>query len=122
MAGDFREALEYYQRGSELDSEFALAYAALGSVYGGRTEFSLATTAETKAYNLRGRLTERARFQTEDLYYEVVTGEQEKACTVLSQWVQTFPDDFIAHSNSAGCLLRLGQRDRSLAVAREAAR
>ncbi len=122
LAGDFREALQYYQRATELDSEFALAYAALGSVYGGRTEFSLATTAETKAYNLRGRLTERARFQTEDLYYEVVTGEQEKACTVLSQWVQTFPDDFIARCNSAGCLLRLGQLDRSLAEAREAAR
>jgi tetratricopeptide (TPR) repeat protein len=52
----------------------------------------------------------------------VVTGEQEKACAVLSQWVQTFPDDFVAHSNFATCLLYLGQPDRSLAEAREAAR
>jgi hypothetical protein len=78
--------------------------------------------AETRAYKLRTRLTERARLQTEDLYYDVVTGEQEKARVVLSQWVQTFPDDFIAHSTFAGCLLRLGQPDRSLAEAREAAR
>jgi eukaryotic-like serine/threonine-protein kinase len=122
LAGDFRGALPYYQRATELDSDFALAYAALGSVYGGRTEFALAATAETKAYKLRTRLTERTRLQVEDLYYEVVTGEQERACAVLSQWVQTFPDDFIAHSNFAGCLLRLGQPDRSLAEAREAAR
>jgi len=58
----------------------------------------------------------------EDLYYEVVTGEQEKACAVLSQWVRTFPDDFIAHNNLAKCLLQLGQLDRSLAEAREAVR
>jgi serine/threonine protein kinase/tetratricopeptide (TPR) repeat protein len=122
LAGDFRGALPYYQRAIELDSDFALAYAALGSVYGGRTEFALAAPAERKAYKLRTRLTERARFQVEDLYYAVVTGEQEKACAVLSQWVQTFPDDFIAHSNFAGCLLSLGQLDRSLAEAREAAR
>jgi tetratricopeptide (TPR) repeat protein len=122
LAGDFRGALQYYQRATDLDSDFALAYAALGSIYGGRTEFASAAPAETKAYQLRTRLTERARFQTEDLYYEVVTGEMEKACAVLSQWEQTFPDDFIAHSNLAGCLLRLGQPDRSLAEAREAAR
>jgi serine/threonine protein kinase/DNA-binding winged helix-turn-helix (wHTH) protein len=122
LAADFRGALSYYQRATELDSDFALAYAALGSVYGGSTEFGASAAAETKAYQLRSRLTERSRFQVEDLYYEVVTGEQEKAYTVLSQWVQTFPDDFIAHSNLAGCLLRLGQPDRSLAEAREAAR
>jgi len=122
LAGDFRGALPFYQRATELDSEFALAYAALGSLYGGRNEFAPAATAESKAYKLRTRLTERSRFQAEDLYYEVVTGEQDRACAVLSQWVQTFPDDFIAHSNFAGCLLRLGQLDQSLAEAREAAR
>jgi serine/threonine protein kinase/Tfp pilus assembly protein PilF len=122
LAGDFRGALPYYQRATELDSDFALAYAALGSVYGFGTEPALPVAAETRAYKLRTRLTERTRFHAEDLYYEVVTGEQDKACAVLSQWVQTFPDDFIAHSNFAGCLLRLGQLDRSLAEAREAAR
>src|SRR5258708_34041878 len=99
-----------------------MACAALGTFYGGGTERALAVAAETRAYNLRTRLTERARFQVEDLYYDVVTGEQEKACAVLAQWAQTFPADFIAHSSFAGCLLRLGQPDRSLAEAREAAR
>src|SRR6267378_1707393 len=122
LAGDFRGALPYYQRATELDSDFALAYAALGSVYGFGTEPGLPVAAETRAYKLRTRLTERTRFHAEDLYYEVVTGEQERACAVLSEWVQTFPDDFIAHSNFAGCLLRLGELDRSLAEAREAAR
>jgi serine/threonine protein kinase/tetratricopeptide (TPR) repeat protein len=122
LAGDFRGAVPYYQRATELDSDFALAYAALGSVYGFGTEPALPVAAETRAYKLRTRLTERTRFHAEELYYEVVTGEQDKACAVLSQWVQTFPDDFIAHSNFAGCLLRLGELDRSLAEAREAAR
>jgi len=122
LAGDVRAASPYYQRAAELDSNFALAYAALGVADEGRGERALETAAETKAYELRTRLTERARFHAEDLYYDVVTGEQEKACAVLQQWVQTFPDDFIAHHNLAGCLLKLGEPDQSLAEAREAAR
>jgi serine/threonine protein kinase/Tfp pilus assembly protein PilF len=122
LAGDVRAAISYYQRATELDSNFALAYAALGVADEGRGERGLETAAETKAYELRTRLTERARFHAEDLYYDVVTGEQEKACAVLQQWVQTFPDDFIAHHNLAGCLLKLGEPDQSLAEAREAAR
>src|SRR5258708_5824981 len=122
LAGDFRGAIRYYKRATELDPDFALAYAALGRTYGDPSERALAAAAETRAYNIRPRLTERARFQVEDLYYEVVTGGQERACAVLSQWVQTFSDDVIAHNNFCGCLLGFGTPARSLAEAREAAR
>src|SRR5260370_5475520 len=122
LAGDVRAALPYYQRAIDLDPDFALAYGALGVAYGGRNERAMQMAAETRAYQLRTRLTQRDSFHAEELYYDVVTGEQEKVCAVLSQWVQTFSDDFIAHNNLAKCLLQLGQPDRSLAEAREAAR
>jgi tetratricopeptide (TPR) repeat protein len=67
-------------------------------------------------------MTEPARFQAEDLYYDIATGEQEKDHDILFQWVQTFPQDYIAHNNLSRCLQLLGQPDRSLAEAREAAR
>src|SRR5258707_2545485 len=51
LAGDFRRALPYYQRATELDSDFALAYAALGSVYGGGAQSALPAGGATKAHN-----------------------------------------------------------------------
>src|SRR5439155_5768787 len=119
-SGEARAALPFYQRAIEVDPDLALAYAALGVAYGG--DSALAAAAEKKTYELRTRMTEPARLRAEALYYSVVTGEQEKAYPVILQWVETFPQDFTARYNLRGCLLTLGQQDRSLAEAREAAR
>src|SRR5260370_37827771 len=105
-----------------MDPNFAMAHAALAAAYDTVSKPTLAAASATKAYELRTRLTEPARFNAEDLYFALATGEQEKRSAVLSQWVQSFPDDFIAHYNLAQCLQVLGQPDRSLAEAREAVR
>jgi len=122
LAGDARGARSSYQRATELDPQFALAYAALGAAHSNLGELTQATAALKKAYELRGRLSEPNRFRVEDLYYDEVTGEKEKAYSVLSKWVQTFPRDVVARNNFARCLKLLGQLDRAAAEAREAAR
>ena len=122
LAADVRGAIQEYQRAIELDADFALAYAARGAAHGALNEFVLAAADEKKAYELRTRMTELTRFQVEDLYYDLVTGEQEKAYPVLLQWVQTFPRDYIGHINFVKCLLSLGYPDRAADEAREAAR
>jgi len=122
LALDLQGAIQHYQRATELDPDFGLAYAALGAAQNALSEFSLAAAAEKKAYDLRTRMTEKTRFQVEDLYYDDVTGEQEKAYPVLLQWVQTFPRDVIGHNNLAKCLNALGQPNRDADESREAAR
>jgi DNA-binding winged helix-turn-helix (wHTH) protein/Flp pilus assembly protein TadD len=122
LAVDLQGAIHNYQRATELDPNFGLAYAALGAAQDSVNEFSLAAAAEKKAYQLRTRMTEQSRFQVEDLYYEDVTGEEEKAYSVLSQWVQTFPRDVIVVNNFGRCLMLLGQPERADDEKREAAR
>ncbi len=122
LANEPQEALRYYQRAIQLDPSFALAYAALNSAYQSLGELALAAAAGKKTYELRARMTEPGRFHAENVYYSIVTGEQEKALPILSQWVGTFPQDFIARNNLSWTLQVLGQPDRSLAEAREAAR
>jgi hypothetical protein len=119
---DVRGAIQNYQRATELDPAFGLAYAALGAGHGTLNEFTLAAADEKKAYGLRARMTDLTRFQVENLYYDLVTGEQEKAYPVLLQWVQTFPRDYIGHNNLIRCLTLLGQPGRAADEAREAAR
>jgi serine/threonine protein kinase len=122
LTGDVSGAVPYYQRAIEVDPDFAMAHVALAFAHSSLGKQALAVASAKKAYELRTRMTERARFHAEDVYYDLATGEQEKTCGVLSQWAQTFPDDFIAHNNFAVCLQSLGQLDRSLAEAREAVR
>jgi eukaryotic-like serine/threonine-protein kinase len=122
LAGDPRGALPYYKRATDADPEFALAYVALGLAYYLSGDFPSSEAAEKKAFELRNRMTEAARFHAENIYYDAATGEEEKACSVAWEWVQTFPQDFIAHHNFANCSVQLGQLDRALAEFREAAR
>jgi eukaryotic-like serine/threonine-protein kinase len=122
LAGDARGARPSYQRATELAPQFALAYLALGAANGNLGEVAPASIALTKTFELRDRLSEPSRFRVEGLYYDSVTGEQEKAYAILSQWVQAFPRDVVAHNNFARCLKLLGQLDRAAAEAREAAR
>jgi len=122
LAGDVRGALPYYKRATDTDPEFALAYGALGVAYKSSGDPTSAASAQKKTFELRNRLTEATRFHAENLYYEYATGEQDKACAVAEEWVQTFPQDFVAHTNFALCLEELGQPDHALAESREAAR
>ena len=122
VARNFRGALGYYQRAVELDQNFALGYTAIGSAYHGLDELALAAAAQKQAFDLRTRMTEPNRLRTETLYYDITTGELEKSFQVYQHWVQTFPHDATARINFSLCLMFLGQHDRAVDEAREAAR
>jgi eukaryotic-like serine/threonine-protein kinase len=115
-------AASYYQRAVALDPNLALAYVALGARYSNLGEMELASAAEKKAFDLRDRLTGPARFLAETLYYDLGTGELEKAYPVHEQWVQTFPLDPRAHINFSFFLQGLGQYERAAVEARESVR
>ena len=122
VAGDVRGAIPYYQHAVELDPNCSLGYEALGTANLTLGDRPSGITALKKAYELRDRMTEPNRLHAEYLYYSHVTGEWEKACPVMSQAVQTFPRDVIAHTNLATCLGVLGQPNPAADEAREAAR
>jgi len=122
IVGDVRGAIPYYKRALELDPNLAPTYEGLAAAYRAVGEDDLAVSADTKAYELRARMTEPSRLETEYSYYAWVTGEREKALSVLRQLVQTFPRNFRARLDLASCLAFLGQPDKAADEAREAAR
>ena len=117
-----QQAIGYYQRAIELDPNLALAYVALGAAYSNVWEGNRAAAAEKKAYDLRDRLTGPARFLAETLYYDVGTGELQKAYPVHEEWVKTFPLDPRAHINFAFFLQNLGEFQRAAAESHESVR
>jgi eukaryotic-like serine/threonine-protein kinase len=122
LAGSAPAAIPYYQRAVQADPKFALAQAALSTAYASVGETGLAAATGRTVFDQRGRLTAPARFNVESTYYREVLGDWEQSCDVLSRWVQAFPHDVIARNNFSLCLSVLGQQDRALGEAREAAR
>ena len=123
LVSDLRGAVSNYQRATQLDPNLAArALLALAAIQDHLGETASSVANITKAHELRDRLTAPVRFHADSMYYDIVTGEKEKQCAVLSQWLRRFPDDFIAHNNFGSCLQLVGQQDEALAEACEASR
>jgi serine/threonine protein kinase/tetratricopeptide (TPR) repeat protein len=116
------DALPFYKRALELDPNFALAYASLGLNYGNMGEVGKSTENIQKAYELRDRVSEREKYRISGLYYSNVTGDIDKADQVYQLWAQSYPNDFVPHSNVGVNLTTLGQYEKGTAESREALR
>jgi eukaryotic-like serine/threonine-protein kinase len=120
--GDSAAAAPFFSRAIQLDPNFAMAYAALGNAYSNLAEMGLAADSISKAYELRGGVSEREKFYIESHYFHFVTGDLEKARRVYEIWAQTYPRDVGPLTNLAVIDSFLGNYEKSLAMATEAVR
>jgi eukaryotic-like serine/threonine-protein kinase len=90
------------KRAIEIDPNFALGYAALGRMYDDIGESDLAAESTSKAYELRGRVSDRERFFIGASYDLEVTGNMEKAHQTCEVWAQTYPRDPMPHAFLSG--------------------
>jgi len=119
QVGDEFAALPLYQRAVDLDPNFAMAYARLGTVQGnlGRTELS--EQNRQKAFELRDRASEHEKLYIMSHYY-ADSGQLDKGITALELYKQTYPRDMVPFNNVSGIYLRLGQFDNALSNAQQA--
>jgi tetratricopeptide (TPR) repeat protein/tRNA A-37 threonylcarbamoyl transferase component Bud32 len=96
--GKRQEALPMFKRAIELDPDFALAHARLGTTYQNFFELVLAAQHRTRAFELRARASERERFYIDAAYYDVVH-DRLKSRATYEQWIQTYPRDAVPHNN-----------------------
>jgi tetratricopeptide (TPR) repeat protein len=108
-------ALPLLKRAVDLDPNFAMAYAVLGTVYSNLGDTALSSDSAKTAYSLRGRVTERERLYIDSSYYNLVTGELEKEIEVYELWKQTYPRDQIPYQKLAYCNGYLGQYQKATA-------
>jgi serine/threonine protein kinase/tetratricopeptide (TPR) repeat protein len=114
--------LPFHKRAVELDPNFAMAYAAMAGIYWSNNEVGRAAENARKAYDLRGKVSERERLWIEGWYYLLATGELEKAAQTFELWKQTYPRDFLPLNGLAVTLTRLGNWERALQEQRESLR
>jgi serine/threonine protein kinase/tetratricopeptide (TPR) repeat protein len=107
-------------RATQLDANFALAYARLGNVYANLNQTTRGMEPIRRAYELRGRVSERERLFIEASYYSRVTGEMEKAAQVCELWKQTYPRDVTPYILLGNFYQILGRYEKGLQESREA--
>ncbi len=113
-------ALPYFQHAAELDPNFASAFAGLGIMYNNLGQPARAAENLTKAFQLRDHASEREKLHIASSYYQLVTGEQEKAAETFQEWIGSYPRDGIAYGNLANVYAALGQYDKALDTVNQA--
>jgi tetratricopeptide (TPR) repeat protein len=116
------KALPYLKRSIELDPNFAMAYATLGVVYSNLGEREQASDCLKKAFELKDRASEREKLYISAHYYEMATGQIDKAIEVYESWKETYPRDTVPRDNVALRYSVIGQYEKALANASEALR
>ena len=116
------ESIPHLKRATELDPNFATAYATMGVAYGNLSQNKQSRDALQKAYDLRERASERERYYIEAHYYNEYSGELEKSLDTYQRWHQAYPRDTTPLDNAALIQGQLGLLEGAVNNASEAMR
>ena len=114
-------AIPFFERAIELDPDFAMAHARLGSAFGNQGQSEKAAEHMTRAYELRERVSEPERLYIMAHYYGSVLGDIDKSVETYELWISTYPRSWTAYNNVGIHYSSLGQLEKAIDVARKAA-
>jgi len=101
-------------RATELDPNFAMAYATLGTTYANLGRPALAATLLSKAFSMREGVSTPEKFHIDSLYYDLVTGDVPRTIEVYQLWRQIYPRQATPYVNLGGLYDALGQYEKSV--------
>jgi predicted Zn-dependent protease len=122
LEGEPAAGLLFFQRAIQLDPNFPLAYAGLGFDYASIGELTLAAENFKKAYDLRGRVSERERLDIESAYYWLAVGDLDKARQSNEVFKQTYLRNAWPPNDLSYIYAQIGEYQKALAEAQEARR
>jgi eukaryotic-like serine/threonine-protein kinase len=108
-------AVPLFKRAIDIDPKFAVAYAALGRMYGDIGESTLSAENTAKAYELRDRAGDEEKYFITASYNSQIEGDLEQAEQTCELWVQTYPRALTPHGFLSGVISTgRGHYERSL--------
>jgi DNA-binding winged helix-turn-helix (wHTH) protein len=97
--GNPGQATALFQRATELDPDFAMAYVGLSAIANNLHDFSLSNSNAEKAYALRYTVGERERYHIIARHNENVTNDINEAIRNYKAWAASYPQDNIPWSD-----------------------
>ncbi len=119
LGGD-TPAIPFFERAIELDPDFAVAHARLGSAYGNQGQSEKADEHFSRAYEMRDRVSEPERLYIMSHYYSSVLGDIDKGVETYELWIRTYPRDWTPYNNVGIHYASMGQIEKAIEVARRA--
>jgi serine/threonine protein kinase/tetratricopeptide (TPR) repeat protein len=120
--GQSFKAIALYKRATELDPNFAVAWLGLALQYANTSRPGLATECLSKAFALSDRVSEDERARITYFYYQIVTGELEKAIEGQEAYGRSYPRASRGPGNLGNLYSITGQFEKAVAATSEALR
>jgi len=116
------DAVPALKKAIEIDPRFALARSNLSVAYYNLNQNALAADSIREAFELGDRQTVRDRLHITTLYYDLGTGDVQKAIQSYKQWVELYPRDDIAKGNLSSEYFLIGDYEQAASFAQQALR
>jgi tetratricopeptide (TPR) repeat protein len=120
--GDFAASLPFFQRATELDPDFAMAYWAMSDAYSVIGETDSSRESIRKAFELRTGASEMERLLIEGDYYFFALGDLIKTRRTFELCAKLYPRNDYAHNVLGALSNMLGRYEAGLGEYREALR
>jgi eukaryotic-like serine/threonine-protein kinase len=108
--------IPFWEHAIELDPDFPMAYASLGTAYYNLGEYDLAAANLKKAFARKERVGRWEEFYISTHYHSIVTGDVEKLIEIYKQWLKTYPRAPVAYNNLTALYNEIGQYDKTLTL------
>jgi tetratricopeptide (TPR) repeat protein/predicted Ser/Thr protein kinase len=120
-AGNMEEALKAFKKATELDSDFARAYAGAAAVAGNLGHLQDAQDLAKQAMQHVDRMTERERYFVRGMYY-ARSANWQKCVEEYGDLVKQYPADQSGANNLATCYAQLHNMSKAMEVGQHALR
>jgi eukaryotic-like serine/threonine-protein kinase len=121
-AGDLAGAVAFFERATQIDQNFAMAYSYLAGTYEALGEAALVAENSRKAFALRDRVSALEKLIIEEEYAGLMTGDLMKVREICGIGLRTYPRSPIFHEDLGYVLGPLGEYESALEEFREAVR
>ena len=121
-AGDMAAAVTFFERATQIDRNFAMAYLEMAGDLGLIGEFPLAVENSRKAFALRDRVSALEKLIIESEYAFYTSGDLPKALQIGELGERTYPRSSIFHEDRGQGLNYLGRYESGLKESLEALR
>ncbi len=111
-------ALSYHQRAIELDPNFAMGYSNVGRDYFTLGQVERASVYFAKAFQLREHVSEWEKLRVTADYYQIVTGELDKAAQTFQEEIESYPREFGAYNRLGVVFAAQGQYEKAAEITR----
>jgi len=107
-------AIPYFKLAIQLDPNFAMAFAQLGTSYFNFNQPNQGSAALRQAYKLREQVSKREKLYIESHYYDLVTGEADRSIEIYQIWHKIYPRDLDPYVNLGAVYENLGQHEQAI--------